>query len=123
MVGDWVSIWSGPSPAGTAIWILANRSAQGMRCWSILTPVAPVILLSSWYMIWPSAPVRPFQNDSVMFAPPGFGAAAAAGAVVAAGAAAGLVGSAAAGFGGSVALAGAAVGAAAWPQAARIGRA
>src|SRR5438067_2359910 len=76
-------------------------------------------------MIWPSAPVKPFQNDSVMFDPPGLGAAAAAGAVVAAGAAAGLVGSAAAGaaagFVGSAGLAGAAVGAAvgaaAWPQA------
>src|SRR5690242_14435327 len=81
-------------------------------------------------MIWPSAPVRPFQKERVMPPPAGFGAAAAAGAVVAAGAAAaaglvgsaaagaaaGLVGSAAAGLAG--AAVGAAVGAAAWPQAA-----
>src|SRR5581483_6627031 len=114
MVGDWVSIWSGPSPAGTATWILANRSAHGMRCWSILMPLAAVNFWRSWSMIWPSAPVRPFQNESVMLPAPGFGAAAAAG-LVGSAAAAGLVGSA--GLAGAVV--GAAVGAAACPQAAR----
>src|SRR4051812_40220181 len=120
MVGDWVSIWSGPSPAGTATWILAKRSAQGIRCWSILMPLAPVNFWSSWSMIWPSAPVRPFQNESVMFAPPGLGAAAAAGAVVAAGAAAanGLVGSAAAGLVGSAAATAGLVGSAGFAGAA-----
>src|SRR5262245_37730787 len=132
IVGDWVSIWSGPSPAGTETCSLANRSAHGMRCWSTLMPLAWLNFCSSWSMIWPSAPVRPFQYVIVTPPAPGFAAAAAgaaAGAVVAAAAAAGLVGSAAAGLDASAGLlsaglasagfaaGGAAVGVA-WPQAA-----